>query len=216
MFLEGQRRKFKNPYLELESLAFLFIIMGSLSKYIEKTYNFIRCSKCHEWKKKKAFKRIDGRLGLSKLCSNCQRSDVTLLEEPFVRYRIRDATLKKMGYSSYKNYLESPLWRSIRGRVLARDGDKCRICGSEADHVHHQRYNRAILSGRDIRELLSLCSSCHKGFEFDDNGKKRDILEVKRLAKNEMSSDITPEQRQAHILESEELLEEFREQISFD
>ncbi len=190
--------------------------MSSISKYVEKTYNLIRCSKCHNWLKRKAFKRIDGRQGLSKLCRNCQQDDVSLLTEPFVRYKIRDATLKKMGYPFYKQYLKSPLWQSIRGRVLARDHNKCRICGSIADHVHHQKYNRATLRGSNIRELLSLCSFCHKGFEFDDGGKKCDALKVRHLVTKELSSSITPEQKQSLLRESEELLEEFREHLSYD
>ena len=34
------------------------------------------------------------------------------------RYKQRDEVLRSIGFQSYKEYLESDLWKSIRSRVL--------------------------------------------------------------------------------------------------
>jgi hypothetical protein len=54
-------------------------------------------------------------------------------------------------------------WRSSRRfggrreRVLARDGGRCRVCGSAARLcVHHRRPGR-----HDSRSLITVCRACH-------------------------------------------------------
>jgi hypothetical protein len=81
-------------------------------------------------------------------------------------YASRNAILKEMGYASYKAYLASPLWKSIRARVLRRFGGKCRGCGRRANQVHHHHYPLEVLSGRSIEGLSAVCGNCHEGIEF--------------------------------------------------
>ncbi len=130
------------------------------------------CPKCGERKRPKSFKRIRGR-ALSYFCKQCQ------WEEGFARYHIRNRILLRMGYRTYKDYLKSPLWSSIRLRVLNRDGRKCKLCGCRANLVHHQRYSPGTLKGDSIKDLLSLCQPCHKEHEFDESGRKVDALQVR-------------------------------------
>lgn len=71
---------------------------------------------------------------------------------------LKSAKPKKVGYAVY---LQSPLWKRIRKRILKRDEHLCRDCGREAKHVHHLSYAPLVMFGRDDSKLLSLCVSCH-------------------------------------------------------
>lgn len=82
-------------------------------------------------------------------------------------YADRDRYVSEMGFSGYKEYLESDLWESIRKRVLFRDGNKCRLCKKPATAVHHNNYDKRSLAGTNLRHLLSVCHGCHYKMEFD-------------------------------------------------
>ncbi len=63
-------------------------------------------------------------------------------------------------------YLNSPLWKEIRNRILKRANGRCEKCGSiildkSAFDIHHWTYER--IGGKEKDEDLSaLCTSCHK------------------------------------------------------
>lgn len=97
-----------------------------------------------------------------------------------MEYTERDESLAKLGFSNYGDYLQSKLWLGIRYRVLKRDRHICRMCEERAWQVHHQRYDLATMSGRDLRRLNSLCGNCHEKLEFD-GATKRSAEEVRRL-----------------------------------
>lgn len=80
-------------------------------------------------------------------------------------YETRNETLRGLGFASYKDYLLSPLWRSIRRRALTRDKRRCRKCHGWAKEVHHTDYRRATLRGICIRGLWSVCRNCHQHIE---------------------------------------------------
>lgn len=84
----------------------------------------------------------------------------------FNAYEKRNAIIREMGYSSYADYLSSPLWWEIRSRVLDRDGHKCRACGHHANQVHHRKYSVLAMAGSDLSDLESICGKCHKRIEF--------------------------------------------------
>lgn len=80
--------------------------------------------------------------------------------------------LRRLGFASYEEYLASDLWRTIRGRILERDGNLCQTCGKPAEVVHHKNYDRPVLEGKQDFQLVSLCHVCHESFEFNVvNGK---------------------------------------------
>lgn len=95
-------------------------------------------------------------------------------------YADRNAILREMGFQSYKDYLESQLWKSIRERVLARDKRACCACGGDAWQVHHTVYTRAAMEGRDITSLESICGGCHEWAEFTKKGTKRSLAQANR------------------------------------
>lgn len=90
-------------------------------------------------------------------------------------YKGRDAKLRKLGFSSYREYLQSRLWKSIRLRVLHRDKNKCVCCDAEATEVHHRAYSQSALTGRSIASLVSVCRLCHKTAEW--NGSRKTTLQ---------------------------------------
>jgi len=104
-------------------------------------------------------------------------------QKAFKSYRARDRKLKKLGFPSYAEYLASDLWKSIRARVFKRDGHKCRACGKPAANAHHYTYSRPGLAGLKIGTIWSLCRSCHKFIEFNQDGTKAHPREVKRRLK---------------------------------
>lgn len=86
-------------------------------------------------------------------------------------YKKRDKILEVLGFSSYKDYQTSPLWKRIRGRVL-REHKECILCGKTADTVHHLKYTPENLLGKSTEGLCSLCRSCHCKVEFTYGGRK--------------------------------------------
>lgn len=82
---------------------------------------------------------------------------------------------------SHSEYLATPLWKKIRGRVLRRDKRKCVRCGARAGEVHHRSYAREVLEGNADHLLVSLCRGCHEVVEFDESGRKRTHEERERI-----------------------------------
>src|SRR5687768_17181313 len=87
------------------------------------------------------------------------------------QYKRRNKNLKELGYNSYKEYLSSPLWQKIRTAVLKRDLNICQCCGGQATEVHHKRYTKTVLTGKNLARLNSICNTCHKNIEFIKNTK---------------------------------------------
>lgn len=81
-------------------------------------------------------------------------------------YRKRNEILRSMGYSSYGEYLASPLWKTIRTRILYRDRFTCYCCGERATQVHHKRYTKGSLSGENENQLEAICRDCHHLCEY--------------------------------------------------
>jgi hypothetical protein len=81
------------------------------------------------------------------------------LNDPYV---YRDDNLRALGFDSYDAYLRSPLWASIRIRVLERCGTRCEVCSKKmAAQVHHRAYDPATLRGDSIDALTATCFGCH-------------------------------------------------------
>lgn len=85
----------------------------------------------------------------------------------------RPYELRRLGFDNYRQYLASDLWKTIRRRVLERDGNLCATCGKEARHVHRRSYEYAALSGDSIDNLVSLCGGCHFSIELRSGRKIR-------------------------------------------
>lgn len=67
--------------------------------------------------------------------------------------------LNLYGFKSYKEFLESNLWREFRTVVIKnRKGNRCESCGKKgANHLHHRSYKRIL----DPKLVNFLCKDCH-------------------------------------------------------
>jgi len=86
-------------------------------------------------------------------------------------YGGRNRLLQQLGWTSYREYLDSPLWEKIRSRVLARGS--CVLCGRPPSQVHHLRYTKDALRGRDDSQLVAICRGCHFTIEFRQRDREK-------------------------------------------
>lgn len=92
-------------------------------------------------------------------------------------YSGRNMVLRKAGFQSYRDYLASSIWSSIRSRVLERDRGQCKLCKTKACAIHHRFYSRSNLKGSNLSGLVSVCPTCHRFIEFDTTGNKRTLAD---------------------------------------
>lgn len=88
-------------------------------------------------------------------------------------YEYRNENLKRLGFKTFRLYLKSELWRTIRARVLARPPEGlCQKCQrKKATQVHHRAYDMATLAGTNVDSLTKTCARCHvKAERPDDHG----------------------------------------------
>ena len=61
---------------------------------------------------------------------------------------------------AYVRYMQSPEWRALAARVMARDHHRCWVCGSRRNlQVHHRTYRR--FGHERLSDLVTLCERCH-------------------------------------------------------
>lgn len=112
-------------------------------------------------------------IGREKFYRKIRRKTLEYFYQFNYHYGRRDEEVKKMGFLSYNDYLQSYLWKSIREKILNRDNYLCQCCKKEqATEVHHKSYLHEVLLGEKTISLISLCDKCHKKAEHDDSGKK--------------------------------------------
>lgn len=73
----------------------------------------------------------------------------------------RDRELAAMGYGSFDEYLQSPLFGGIRGSLLASES-QCGCCPSPASVVHFYSYRKKDLDGSDLGRLFAVCEACEE------------------------------------------------------
>jgi len=101
-----------------------------------------------------------------------------------------NARLNELGYSSYKEYLNSEHWKSIRSKFykskrFQRIGYKCAACKSDKNlNLHHKTYKH--LGNEHLKDLILLCSICHKNVHIiHDTNNRKDLWGcTKKFLKN--------------------------------
>lgn len=99
------------------------------------------------------------------------------VKHDYGQYTARNLFLRKRGYASYEDYLQSEVWKSIKAAVLDRT-PKCEVCTGDASIIHHAKYSASTLFDSDDPALVSMCNGCHQLIEFANDGKKLDWSEV--------------------------------------
>lgn len=125
-------------------------------------------------------------------------------------YKQRNELIRvELGFNSYREYLESPLWAGIRRRAIVRygtfgNGDRgqrrCWTCLVilRADYpadttitaqVHHIVFTRDNLKGKTVNNLRLVCDLCRGAAEFD--GSRKLTAEESRQRTIELANDPT-------------------------
>lgn len=101
------------------------------------------------------------------------------------RYLSRNNCLPYLGYSSYREYLQSSDWKIIRKTKLEQH-PRCECCDEQAFCVHHYCYSDSVMLGLYLDLLISICDRCHTSIEFIDDYKlplERSQKELHKLLK---------------------------------
>lgn len=89
---------------------------------------------------------------------------------------------------SYKRYLKSDKWDTIRNAIIERDNYRCAICSSRDNlHVHHLTYEN--VGNEKDEELITLCKGCHFK-KIDQIEKDRDFIKVYKLFTSQVIEDL--------------------------
>lgn len=87
-------------------------------------------------------------------------------------YEFRADSLRTLGFASYRDYLKSDLWISIKARAIRAARNKCARCGSgERLQVHHRTYDLKTMAGGTLDGLTVACRRCHCAAEQPKSGR---------------------------------------------
>lgn len=70
-----------------------------------------------------------------------------------------------MERTEYRDYINSPDWRSTRLRYFRSKlpSDRCQACGASWEpgfHLHHRSYKR--LGNERLNDFVMMCADCHR------------------------------------------------------
>ena len=77
-----------------------------------------------------------------------------------------EQTLKQLMFNSFREYLESELWRTIKNKTNRH----CKLCGKEAVVLRFKKFTMQALQGIDSEALIGLCQK-HQYYGINENGK---------------------------------------------
>lgn len=74
-------------------------------------------------------------------------------------YRRMKGQLGELGFGTYREFVDSTLWREFKKRYFVCHRRKCRACGKETDLVslHHSDYTVLLNPMR----VIPICNTCH-------------------------------------------------------
>jgi hypothetical protein len=68
---------------------------------------------------------------------------------------------------SYQFFLNSNYWKTIREKIIQRDGGRCIICKCEKElQVHHDTYKNHFNEHNHLEDLMTLCKRCHQQHHY--------------------------------------------------
>lgn len=94
-------------------------------------------------------------------------------------YRKRDESLRVLGFSSYQDYLNSPIWYFLRKLVMKRAKGLRQSCQiNRATQVHHESYSPKCLLGHQMKKLVAVCPMCHEMAHESEWTRQADMRQV--------------------------------------
>lgn len=102
-------------------------------------------------------------------------------------YGRRKKILKKLGFSAYREYLQSDLWQEINEKMFYYYGERC-FCCKRRNHlaIHHEKYTEENMSSKSLEHLFLLCRKCHYITEFKGYNKRKFPLKINVSNKREI------------------------------
>lgn len=95
-------------------------------------------------------------------------------------YQVNDEDIRDYILSmEYSDFLQTPYWKAIAGKIRRKAGYKCQICGEKkALSVHHRSYELHGLEHTYAgqRDLIAICQDCHDKFHFEQRVRNRRTL----------------------------------------
>lgn len=80
------------------------------------------------------------------------------------RAKFKVPKFTKVSKISWRASYRHPNWLQYKAQILKRDRYMCRRCKTEKRklHVHHKRYTKPFIWSSPPKDLITLCSKCHK------------------------------------------------------
>ena len=71
---------------------------------------------------------------------------------------------KRLTKEEYSLALQHPKWQKKRLKIFERDKWRCKYCGDTETmlHIHHLEYTKKYPWNELDKNLISICSKCHK------------------------------------------------------
>ena len=101
-------------------------------------------------------------------------------------YVAREQALLACGFESYREYLASHVWNTVRELAFGKHGRKCVKCGEHATEIHHTFYTPDVLLGVELDALKPVCDKCHRNAEWS-GGEKMTLAQ----ANDRLGVDVT-------------------------
>jgi hypothetical protein len=80
-------------------------------------------------------------------------------ENFYIKKRQEKSDFFESNKNKYLDYLKSKEWIQKRNLIMQKYKNKCVLCFSPAEVVHHLHYRN--IYNEDFRDLISLCKDCH-------------------------------------------------------
>lgn len=142
---------------------------------IERALEKVRKDAMAKARQRKALKDKEAAERHKKALSSLSESNKFFEEQGFGESLLTADWVDPHREMEYCEYLQSPLWKKIRRRVLKRDRGICQLCQAKATEVHHRSYDTDVMLGKNDAGCISLCEKCHHSIEFTQAGEHRSL-----------------------------------------
>ena len=68
---------------------------------------------------------------------------------------------KSVPYTTYREYLNHPIFKAIRAQAFAQANGLCELCGEPGVDIHHKTYPKWGTFETNTDGLQVLCRACH-------------------------------------------------------